>query len=95
MENLNATIDFYEHEFSDAERKTDVAVAVVKVTIPKKADTSRIYEKLKQKVYGTDANVNVTEIAPSDFVEAIVQRYNIEVEAGVKLIKEYRGYAHI
>lgn len=91
LENLNATIDFYEHEFSDAERKTDVAVAVVKVTIPKKADTSRIYEKLKQKVYGTDANVNVTEIAPSDFVEAIVQRYNIEVEAGVKLIKEYRG----
>lgn len=91
LEDLNATIDFYEHEFTDAERETDVEIAVVKVTIPKKADTSRIYEKLKRKMYGSDENVDVTELAPSDFVEAIVQRYNLEVEAGVRLIKEYRG----
>ena len=88
---LNAQISYMEGGFVHADRPTDVEIAVVKVSVPKKERKSFFYEELKKKNYEearTEAN---TSIAPGGFVEAIIARYNLEVESGIRLIHEYEA----
>ena len=75
---------------TDAERKTGVEIALIKVYIPKVQKESFIWEGLKkaQKEREYDA-VESTQLIDSDLFKAIVNQYQLEVEAGTKLIKEY------
>lgn len=86
----DADIEFIQDAFQDAERKTGVEVAIVKVKLPEVKRTSFILEGLKktqeQTEYQTFEN---TQLVDSDFFKAIVSQYTMEVTAGVKLIKEY------
>lgn len=93
LTDLNADITFMQNEFNNAEHKTDVEIAVIKVYIPEKKFESRIYEELKQKNYQENSYETITDVAPSDFIKAIVQMYNMEVECGVRLIQEYKAMA--
>ena len=49
------------------------------------------FEDLKRRSYQENIYEDVTDLAPNDFIKAIVQKYNIEVEAGIKLIMEYKA----
>lgn len=91
LTDLNADISFMQNEFSDAEHQTDVEIAVIKVYIPEKQYESRIYEELKQRNYQENTYDTITDLAPNDFIKAIVQLYNMEVECGVRLIQEYKA----
>ena len=92
LEEYDASITYIENAFSTAERPTGVEIAMVKVYIPAKKSESKIYEKMKAKRYtGEDSGEARTDIAPNDFVEAIVRNYEIEIEAGIELIKEYKA----
>lgn len=88
----NAEIEFIQDAFldTDAERKTSVEIALIKVYIPKVQKESFIWEGLKkaQKEREYDA-VESTQLIDSDLFKAIVNQYQLEVEAGTKLIKEY------
>ncbi len=88
----NAEIEFIQDAFldTDAERKTGVEIALIKVYIPKVQKESFIWEGLKkaQKEREYDA-VESTQLIDSDLFKAIVNQYQLEVEAGTKLIKEY------
>ena len=88
----NAEIEFIQDAFldTDAERKTGVEIALVKVYIPKVQKESFIWKGLKraQKEREYDA-VESTQLIDSDLFKAIVNQYQLEVEAGTKLIKEY------
>lgn len=91
LDELGAEIEFLAGEFSKAERPTDVEVALVKVTIPDNLPDSIILEDLRQAQQVEAANQNgVTDVVPGDFVSAIVARYRFEVDAGVRLIREYQ-----
>jgi hypothetical protein len=87
---LEATITYHAGEFSAAEVPTDVEVALISVAIPDSLPDSIILEDLREarKVDET-AQDGPTDLAPGDFVEAIVARYRFEVDAGVRLIHEY------
>lgn len=87
----NAKIEFIQDAFMDAERKTNVEIALIKVQLPKVQRESFILDGLKKskEVREVKEETESTQLADSDFFKAIVDQYNMEVEAGIKLIKEY------
>lgn len=91
LEDLNAEITYLQSEFATAERPTGVEIAVIKVYIEAKQYDSFIYESLQKKSYVENSYQNMTDLAPNDFIEAIVAMYNMEIEAGTKLIREYKA----
>ena len=91
LEKMNAEIEYMEGQFLSAERPTGVEIAVVKIFVPEKEKESYIFEDLKKKSYQENTYEDVTDLAPNDFIKAIVQKYNIEVEAGIRLIMEYKA----
>ena len=86
----NAKIEYMKDAFLDAERKTAVEIALVKVQLPEVHRESFILEGLRKaqekREFQEEEN---TQLIDSDFFKAIVNQYQLEVEAGIKLIKEY------
>lgn len=93
LNKYHAEIEYLEQEFSSAERKTDVEIALVKVSIEEQAKDSEIMERLKQRHYCEFSEQEMTDIALTDFVKTLVIQYNMEVEAGVSFIREYKALA--
>lgn len=89
---LDADIQFVDHGFSAAERQTDVQVAIVKVSIPAVEYESTIFQNLKEAANLEDMEPEaVTDLTVTDFLTQIVTRFNVEVDAGLALIREYIG----
>lgn len=89
LEDYKAEIEFIEKAFSDAERKTSVDIAMVYINIPSKVKESNILKNLqKAKEHKTKEN-QYTQVVRNDFIEQIIERYNFEINAGIKLIEEY------
>ena len=86
----NAKIEYMQDAFLDAERKTAVEIALVKVQLPEVHRESFILEGLRKaqekREFQEEEN---TQLIDSDFFKVIVNQYQLEVEAGIKLIKEY------
>lgn len=87
----NAKVEFIQDAFMDAERKTAVEIALIKVQLPEVQRQSFILDGLQkaQQQMEIEAETENTQLIDSDFFKAIVNQYNLEVEAGIKLIKEY------
>ena len=87
----NAEIEFIQDAFlEDAERKTNVEIALIKVYIPKVQKESFIWNGLKKSQKEREyVATESTQLIDSDLFKAIVNQYQLEVEAGTKLIKEY------
>jgi hypothetical protein len=93
---LQADIEYIEGAFLGAERKTDVEVALVKVFIPQKEGVSFIFEDTLRKAEDLEykersEQEQSTALAENDFIKAIVNQYNMEVEAGIRLIDEFNA----
>lgn len=90
LEDNNATIEYISDGFIDAERKTGVEIALIKVILPPVTKESFILNNLKkaqeQREYIEHDQTSVVE---NDFLKAIVNQYQLEVKAGINLIKEY------
>lgn len=88
----NAKIEFIQDAFLDAERKTGVEIALVKVQLPEVKRESFILDNLQraQEQREVEETEN-TQLIDGDFFKAIVAQYNMEVEAGINLIKEYEA----
>lgn len=86
----NAKIEFIQDAFIYAERKTAVEIALIKVQLPEVQKQSFILDGLQKAKQVREAEeTESTQLIDSDFFKAIVNQYNMEVEAGIKLIKEY------
>ena len=93
MQKLNeygASIEYLQNEFIDAEHKTDVEIALVKVTTPVVEHVSFIFEGLKGKEY-PEVDYECKALVGGDFIAQIVKQYEMEVEMGIKLIEEYKA----
>ncbi len=97
LDDLGADIEYMEGAFEEAERKTDVEVAIVKVVIPEKERVSFIFEETLRKArdlgYKEKEAEESAELAENDFIKVIIQQYRVEVEAGIRLIDEYNAMA--
>ena len=89
LESNNADIEFYESEFSDARRETDVEIAIIKCKFAKKEVGSVILENLKQAELEAEDTYTSNYIVENDFFKAIIKQYNFECKTGINLIKEY------
>lgn len=86
-----AQIEFIEDAFMQAERKTGVEIALIKVHIPRIQEESEIYNRMKAAEGVADINPDVTDLEVTDFIKAAVARFNVEVKAGIELIRQYRA----
>lgn len=93
LEELGAAVEYYQSAFTHAQIRTDVEVAVIKVSIPQVEDVSYIIGQLrKSKKYAEkEADYVHTDVAVNDIVEAIVMQCEMEMDAGIRLIREYWG----
>ncbi len=92
IEQYNAEIEYIQDAFIDAERKTYVEIALIKIDIPKPENNSIILEDLKQEEqYKEEAETQYNNLVNADFLKGIVEQYNFEVKAGLKLIAEYKA----
>lgn len=92
LEKYSAEVSFMESEFASAERTTNVEIAVVYINIPvEERDSFIIGELRKAHERREQAQQGMTDVAVNDFIKAAVMRYDIEVEAGLKLIQEYKA----
>lgn len=90
LSSLNADIQFVENGFAHAERETDVAVALIKISIPAVEYESHIFNHLREAAKMDEPEPEeVTDMTVTDFLQEIVTRFNVEVDAGLALIREY------
>lgn len=88
----NATIDYLQDTFADAERKTNVEIALIKVKLPEVQRESFILDGLKKTAEQREyEETETTYLAEGNFFKAIVNQYNMEVDAGINLIHEYNA----
>lgn len=90
---LGADVSYIDGAFSNGERKTDVRVAIIKIDIPRpEIGKSEIYERLKAAAVVEEVQADdVTDLAVADLLSEIVTRFNVEVDAGLALIREYHA----
>lgn len=92
LRELGAQVEYVDGGFSDGERPTDVTVALIRVTIPEEKRESDIFNHLRKAAELEDASeTNVTDMTVADFMAQIVTRYNVEIDAGLALIREYKA----
>lgn len=96
LKELSATIEYHSGLFSNAERQTDVEVAIVKVLIPKEEKESEFLERMQkafeyEEIETTPEQENKIVIADlMEMFKAMVKQYHIEVSAGIEFAKEYQ-----
>ena len=85
-----AEITYHTGAFLHAERKTDVDVALIRYTKPQSELDHLILDTLKPGHRYVDMTEEQQQaLTKADFMEAILDRYNYEVEVGIRLIREY------
>lgn len=91
LEKYNADIEYVQNAFSNAERKTDVEVAIIRVEIPAPfKEKSQIWEELEQNNVEIDEPEFSNEIVSADDpLRMAVKLYKQELQAGKRLIEEY------
>ena len=92
LQEMEAEIKYIKGAFSNSERKTDVEVAIIAVNIPVPKRESTIFDRLRRAAEVDEPTPNnVTEMTVADFMGQIVSRFNVEVDAGLELIREYKA----
>lgn len=91
LEAYGAEVEILADAFKDAERQTDVTVALVRIDIPRPTYHSEIYSRLKEASNIEQPQTEATELTLTDFLENIVQQFNFETDVGIALIREYLG----
>lgn len=92
LERLEAEISYHDRAFVESERSTGVDVAMVKCIIPAAEEReSVILEKLRKSFMTdrTEEEPERTDLAKEYYIDAIVDKFNFEVHAGISLIREY------
>lgn len=92
LEELRADIRLIKDAFSsDAERKADVDVAIVKVVVPPpEQEESTIWERMhKAEAVEDFQDPDIHDLVAGDYIERAIQYFNTEVSATLQFVKEY------
>ena len=91
-------ITYHKGLFLDAERKTDVEIALVKASVvSEKILESEYFERMRkaheyEEIHSTPEQENkIVHADIMDMFKEMVRMYHIEVEAGINFIREYDG----
>ena len=91
LNKYGAQIEYMSGAFSDAERATDVEIALIRVNIPDvELDSTIVDEMRKAPTYKTATVApEIAELVQYNEIEEWVNRYNFEAACGIRLIEEY------
>ena len=91
LNKYGAQIKFVKDAFRDAERRADVDVAIVRITIPTREEKkSDIWERMDKAAREEQPEfAEVTDLVIGDFVEQAVMRFRVEVSSCKELIRQY------
>lgn len=94
LDEYGASIEYIEDAFIDAERRTNVEVALVKISIPRRTVESEFYERMRkaERIDDEDFASASTEIDVTDYIKSAVAHFRVEVKAGMELIRQYRAF---
>lgn len=92
LDQYDAQIEYINNAFVDAERQTYVEIALIRINIPCSDHNSVILDELrKEEQHREESAYNTNNIISADFIKGIVEQYNFEVKAGLKLIAEWNA----
>ena len=95
LKRLNASIEFIENAFVDAERKTGVEVALIYIQKYQNVETEIFNDMTQSEDIFEDLQEN-KEVATRDNIRNIVQRYNQDKETVTNQIMDfYRNYKKV
>ena len=91
LKKYGAQIEYVQGAFLQAERPTDVEIAIVRVHIPEVVHESEIYERMKREEGYAEPDTQTTDLDVTDYIKSAVAHYNVEVKAGIELIRQYKA----
>ena len=92
LADLKADIRFAELAFADAERPTDVEIAIVRIDMPEDDTDSVILDHLRPAQDNRAPHADPgNPLVSSDRIRALVEHFTNEAEAGIRLIREYHA----
>lgn len=92
LKQYDATIEYLQDTFVEADRKTAVEIALIKLKLPDVKRESFIFDGLRKTQEQMEyKETEQTAVIENDFFKSIVNQYNLEVAAGINLIKEYNA----
>lgn len=91
LDEYNAQIEYIDNAFTKAERRTGVEVALIKVAIAEVQEESDIYNHFRKAEQIEDVYEDVTDLEVNDYIKAAVNQFNVEVKAGIELIRQYKA----
>ena len=90
IEKYNGEVEYIQNAFIEAERKTGVEVALIRLDVPSQLGDSIILNNMKKAEIIQDEYKESYEVGEKhSFIEGICKQYEQEVEATVNLINEY------
>jgi hypothetical protein len=91
LNELSAQVQYLDGAFAQAERKTNVEVALVKAYIPKLQRDSEFFSRMEkaQQLHDEQQDPESRDILPADFIKGLIHQFKVEAAAGVALINEY------
>lgn len=89
LNKYNAKIEYLQQEFIDAERKTDVEVALIRLSIDDNTKSFLILDHLKKSESVKIEEKTESQIISKDFIQSLITRFNLESKLGINLITEY------
>ena len=98
LENYNATIEYLEGAFSDAEVKTNVDVALIYLDIPAQVGSEDLpLEELTTRFNIRDVSEDVPDecrdLVDYDIINQIVRQFSFEAQLGLSLLDNFYEYA--
>ena len=93
LKEYDAKIEYIEDAFSDAERKADVDVAIIRIHIPQPPqEESDIWQRMKKAVEEDDIpDPELHALITGDYIEQAITLYRTEVAATMELVRQYKA----
>lgn len=89
LEDLGAEIEYLPGEFTSADRPTKVEGALIKLYVERPEAPSIILDSLRKAKEVEAEDERPAALVGTDYVTALIARFNVECRAGIKMIDEY------
>lgn len=91
LSEMDADITYLGDCFGNAERSTDVNIAMIRLHKPAATHRSRIWDEMEQAAEANIDNEEVKDITITDLIANRVSHFNMECDAALALLQEYEG----
>lgn len=93
LKEYDAKIEYVEDAFSDAERRADVDVAIIRIHIPQPPqEESDIWQRMRKAVEEDDIpDPELHALITGDYIEQAITLYRTEVAATMELVRQYKA----